>query len=179
MARSKGELSKKAKREAAKLCADAIIGQGVIAAFESQITDYVSDELIDGLSKNWDGSQCGEIANLARGFLAVRGYFYRLLQIIVNWLMLKLGYGDTTRFFACQLIYAVPVIWYAKLVTAARILQVTGICLCFANGRSLTECECLRDLVLFEGKEAIGRLMASAVNNWREIAKRVSEVPAL
>jgi hypothetical protein len=170
------KLSVAAKREAAKLCADAIVGQGVLAAFDAQITDYVSTELIEKLSKNWDGKQCDEIAKLARGLLATKNYFYRIIQIALNWLMLRLGYGDTARFFACQLVCVLPVVWYAKLVTAARILQITGICLCFANDRKLTECECLHDLVLFEGKEAIGRLMTAAVDNWREIANRVPEI---
>ena len=169
-------LSEKAKREAATLCADAILGQNVLTAFESQITDYVSQELVDELTENWDGRQCDEIAKLARGLLATRSYFYKTLQIILNWLMLKLGYGDMARFFACQLISAIPVVWYAKLVAAARILQITGICLCFMNDRSLTECRCLHDLVLLEGKEAIGRLMRGAIHDWREIEMRVPKI---
>jgi hypothetical protein len=172
---SKRDLSKAAKREAAKLCANAILDQGVLAAFESQITEYVSEELMDELSRNWDGRQCEELAKLAQQLLAVKGYFYKVLQIIINWLMLRLGYGDTARFFVCQLVTALPVAWYAKLVAAARILQVTGICLCFMNDRSLTECKCLHDLVIFESKEAINRLMAAAVHNWREIAERAPE----
>jgi hypothetical protein len=176
--RHQRKLSVAAKREAAKICADAIVGQDVLAAFDTQITDYVSGELIDKLSKNWDGKQCDELAKLARGLLAAKGYFYRVIQIALNWLMLKLGYGDTARFFACQLVCALPVAWYAKLVAAARIIQITGICLCFANDRKLTECECLHDLVLFEGKEAIGRLMTAAVNNWHEVADRVPEISA-
>jgi hypothetical protein len=171
--RSDLELSKTAKREAAKLCADAILGQNVLPAFQSQITDYVSEKLVDELTKCWDGRQCDEIAKLARGLLAVRGYFYRALQIIIDWLMLRMGYRDTARFFACQLVVAVPVVWYTKLVVAARILQITGICLCFANDRNLMECRCLHDLALFEGKEAIGCLMTAAIHDWREIAKQV------
>jgi hypothetical protein len=174
--RHKRGLSNRVKREAAKLCADAITEQGVVSAFESQITEYASEKLIDDLSRSWDGSQCEELAKLAQQLLAVKSYFYRAIQIIVNWIMLKLGYRDTARFFVCQLVTALPVAWYAKLVAAARILQVAGICLCFMNDRSLTECKCLHDLVLFEGKEAINRLMTAAVHDWREIAERTSEV---
>jgi hypothetical protein len=152
------------------------MGQGVLSAFETQITEYVSEELIDELSRNWDGRQCEELAEVAKQLLAVRSYFYKVIQIIVSWIMQKLGYGDLARFFVCQLVTALPVAWYAKLVAAARILQVTGICLCFINDRSLTECKCLHDLVLFESKEAITRLMTAAVHDWREIAERVSEV---
>jgi hypothetical protein len=172
----KRELSSVAKREAAKLCADAILSQGVLAAFEAQITDLVGEKLVDELAKGWDGKHCEDIAKLARGLLAVKGYFYRVLRIILNWLMLKLGYGEVTRLFACQLVCVVPVVWYAKVVAAARVLQITGICMCVMNDRSLTECRCLHDLVLFEGKEAITRLMEAAIHNWREIARRVPEI---
>jgi hypothetical protein len=173
--RKKGDLSNRAKKEAARLCAEAIAGQGVLSAFESQITEYVSDKIVEELSRNWDGRQCDELAKLARQLLAVKSYFYRAIQIVVNWIMLKLGFGSIARFFVCQLITALPVAWYAKLVTAARILQVTGICLCFMNDRSLTECKCLHDLVVFEGKEAISRLMTAAAHDWREISERVPE----
>jgi len=174
--RQRQELSQAAKREAAKMCADAILGQGVLTAFDAQIADYVSERLVEELARNWDGRQCNEIAKLARGLLAVRSYFYKALQIVLNWVMMKAGYGETARLFACQLVTAIPVVWYAKLVAAARILQISGICLCVINDRSLTECKCLQDLVAFEGKEAIGRLMTGAVHDWREIARRVPQV---
>jgi hypothetical protein len=173
--KGKSELSLTAKRQAAKLCAEAILGQGVLTSFEDQITDFVSEKLIDELSKNWDGRQCGQLAKIARGLLAIRGYFHKLLQILGNWVISKLGYGELTRVFACQLVTAVPVVWYAKLVAGARILQISGICVCLMNDRSLGECECLHDLVLFEGKEIIGRLMTAAVHDWREIAERVPD----
>jgi hypothetical protein len=164
-----------AKRQAAKLCAEAILSQSVIPAFQSQITEYVSEELVNRLAKDWNSDQCDEIAKLARGLLAVKSRFYKLMQVAMNWVMTKMGYGDTARFFACQLVVAIPVVWYAKLVTAARILQLSGICLCFMNDRSLAECRCLHDLVLFEGKEAIGRLMTAAVHSWKNIAEQLPE----
>jgi hypothetical protein len=171
----KPDLSIRAKREAAKLCAEAITGQGVLPAFEAQITDYVSEKTVDELSRNWDGRQCEELARLARQLLAVKSHFYRALQVIANWIMLKLGFGDTARFFVSQLVIALPVAWYAKLVVAARILQVTGICLCFVNDRSLRECKCLHDLARFEGMEAINRLMTAAVHDWHEMPRRMPE----
>ena len=76
---------------------------------------------------------------------------------------------------ACQLVSAIPLPWNAKLVAAARVLQLTGICLCFSRERNLMECRCLHDLVQFEGMQAIGRLLTAAIGDWREIAW---EVPA-
>jgi hypothetical protein len=159
------------KREAATLCADAILGQGVLTAFESQITGLVSKKAIDELTRNWDGKQCDEIAKIARALLGVRGYFTKVLQIIADWLLVKAEAGDMARFIARQLVTAVPVPWNVKLAAAARILQVTGICLCFANDR-LMECRCLEDLVLCEGMAAINRLMTAAIHDWKEIPRR-------
>jgi hypothetical protein len=161
-----------AKREAAKLCAAAILNQNVFAAFESQITDFVDANLMEQLTKRWDGKQCNDLAKIARKLLGISSYLRKILQIVVDWLFMKAGYGEFTRLVACQLVTAIPVPWNAKLVTAARVIQITGICLCFANDR-LLECQCLHDLADFEGMQAIGRLMTSAIHDWREIANRM------
>jgi hypothetical protein len=124
------------------------------------------------LAERWDGKGCEELAKIARGLLGIKGYFTKLLQLALNWIMEKTGVGDFPRLVACQLIAAIPLPWNAKLVTAARVLQVTGICLCFSRDR-LMECRCLHDLVQFEGMQAIGNLLTGAVHDWREIAERM------
>jgi hypothetical protein len=167
------ELTDAVKREIATFCANAILNEGVLAAFDSQIADYVSEKIVDEITRKWDGKNCDEIAKIARGLLAIRGHFQKLLRVILNWIMVKLGYRDLARLFACQLISAVPLMWYTKVVAAARILQISGICLCMRNDRDLKDCKCLHDLVIFEGKEAVGRLMAAAIHDWREMAERV------
>jgi hypothetical protein len=40
------------------------------------------------------GRQCSEIAMLPRGLMSVKGSYYRFLQIMVGWIMAKLGYGE-------------------------------------------------------------------------------------
>jgi hypothetical protein len=170
-------LSNAAKREAATLCASVIYGQNVIASFDEQIVEIVDDKIVRELTENWDGHHCEELAKLARALLGISSYIKKMVQMAVNWVMLKLGYGDTVRFFACQLIVLFPVPLNAKLVSAARILQVTGICLCFTNN-NLMQCRCLHDLVEYEGKQAIEKLMFGAIRDWREIAARVPAVSA-
>ena len=170
-------MSEAAKREAATLCSNVILGQDVLAAFEGQITGYVSAQVMNELAEHWDGRGCEEVAKIARGLLGVKGYFTKILQVTLNWLMEKTGFGAYPRLVACQLISAIPLPWNAKLVAAARVLQVTGICLCFSRGR-LMECRCLHDLVRFEGMQAIGRLLTGAIHDWREIAERMPEPKA-
>ena len=170
--RPKRPLSMATKREAANLCAAAILNQNVFTAFESQITDFVDTKLVDELTKSWNGKQCDELAKIARELLGVSSYLHKILQVIADWLLMKAGYGDIPRLIVRQLVVAIPVPWTAKLVVAARVIQISGMCLCFANDR-LFECKCLHDLVQFEGMQAIGRLMTSAIHDWREIANRM------
>jgi hypothetical protein len=124
-----------------------------------------------------NGKQCDELAKIARKLLTVSSYLHKILQVTADWLLMKAGYGDIVRLVACQLVIAIPVPWNAKLVAAARVIQISGICLCFTNDR-LLECQCLHDLVQFEGMQAIGRLMTSAIHDWREIANRMPELQA-
>lgn len=87
--RPRRPLTRAAKREAARLCADAILGQGILKDFDSQITDLVSEQLMQELTRNWDGKQCDELAKIARGLLGVRGYLIKVLRIIADWILLN------------------------------------------------------------------------------------------
>jgi hypothetical protein len=171
---SRQPLTEAAKRQAAILCSNAILGHDVLAAFESQITDYVSTEVINELAEDWDGKRCEDLAKIARGLLCLKGYFTKILQVALNWVMEKTGFGTFPRLVACQLVAAIPLPWNAKLVAVARVLQVTGICMCFSHDR-LMECRCLHDLVQFESMQAIGHLLTGAIHDWREIAERMPE----
>ena len=172
--RSRQPLSEAAKRQAAILCSNAILGNDVLAAFESQIADYLSAEVINELAEHWDGKRCEDLAKIARGLLGLKGYFTKILQVALNWIMEKTGFGPFPRLVACQLVAAIPLPWNAKLVAVARVLQVTGICMCFSHDR-LMECRCLHDLVQFESMQAIGHLLTGAIHDWREIAERMPE----
>ena len=102
-----------------------------MSAYESQITNYVSSQIINELADHWDGKRCEDLARIARGLLGIKGYFTKVLQVTLNWIMEKTGFGDFPRLVTCQLVAAITLPWNAKLVAAARILQVTGICFVF------------------------------------------------
>jgi hypothetical protein len=106
--------------------------------------------------------------------LGLKGYLTKILQVALNWVMKKTGSGTLPRLVVCQLVAAIPLPWNAKLVAVARVLQVTGICLCFSHDR-LMECRCLHDLVQFESMQAIGHLLTGATHDWREIAEWMPE----
>jgi hypothetical protein len=89
--------------------------------------------------EHWDGKSCEGLAKIARGLLGLKGYLTKLLQVALNWIMEKTNIGIFPRLVARQLVAAIPLPWNAKLVAVARVLQVTGICLCFSHDR-LLEC---------------------------------------
>jgi hypothetical protein len=173
LSRAPKEPSVRLRVEAAKLCADAIISQALGTSFEQQITDLVSDKVVERLMKDWDGRHCTELAKIARRLLGIRTYLRRIIAYLINRLMLVFGYKSTVRAFVCELVSILPVPWHSKVTAAARIIQLTGICLCFMNERNLKDCECLIDLLRFESKEVISRLLTASLHDWREIANTV------
>jgi hypothetical protein len=161
------------KDQAAKLCADAIAGHEISQDFQDKITDIVSESVVERLTEKWDGKQCKKLAKSARRLLMTRSIIRQLAAYLVNPLMLALGYQSPARMFVCELVCRMPVPWYSKIAAAARVIQLSGICLCYANNRELTECECMIDLVRYEAKEGVGRLMTAGFDDWHEIAERV------
>jgi len=82
--RSRQPLSEAAKRQAAILCSNAILGNDVLAAFESQITDYVSAEIINELAEHWDDKRCEDLAKIARGLLGLKGISQRFSRSLLT-----------------------------------------------------------------------------------------------
>lgn len=50
---------------------------------------------------------------------------------------------------------------------------MTGIYVCLAAGRDLTDCECFIDVVKSEGKKRVKALMLAAMDDWRELGRLV------
>jgi hypothetical protein len=77
-----------------------------------------------------------------------------------------LGVGDAARAFAQELVANLPLPVDAKLVAAARGVQVTGIALCIFGGGDLTRCQCFIDLALAETKSRVRKMLVAAVGDW-------------
>jgi hypothetical protein len=54
----------------------------------------------------------------------------------------------------------------AKMIAAARGVQIAGILLCVMDGRNLTKCECFIDLAMAETKERVNRILVAAMSDW-------------
>jgi hypothetical protein len=167
------EPTQNAKDQAAKLCADAIADHEISQDFQDKITDIVSGSVVERLTANWDGKQCKKLARAARKLLMTRNIVRQLVAYVVNRLMLALGYSSPARIFVCELVCRMPVPWYSKIAAAARVIQLSGICLCYTTNRELTECECMIDLLRYEAKEGVTRLMAVGFDDWHDIAERM------
>jgi hypothetical protein len=167
------DLPQRVRVEAAKICADAMSTRNLDETIREKLVDVVGEKTVDMLTRHWDGTQCNELAKVARKLLGVRSYFQKLLSSLITRIMLLFGYGDPVSIFTGELVKAVPVPWFAKVTAAARIIQLTGIWLCFINDRKLTACECMTDLVKFESIEVLGRLLTAGLGDWRQIVDKV------
>jgi hypothetical protein len=155
------------------MCADAMLARSLDGAVRQKLVDIVGEKTVDLLTEDWDGTQCDELAKAARKLLGLKSLFQKFLGYLVTRIMASLGHGDQVSGFAGELVKAVPVPWFAKVAAAARIIQLTGIWLCFINDRKLADCECMTDLVKFESIEVLGALLAAGAQDWRQIADRV------
>jgi hypothetical protein len=167
------EPTQNAKDQAAKLCANALVDHELSQDFQDKITDIVSESVVERLTAKWDGRQCKKLAKAARKLLMTRNVIRQLIAYFINRLMLALGYSSPARIFVCELVCRMPVPWYSKVVAAARVIQLSGICLCYSKNRQLTECECMVDLLRYETKEGVRKLMAVGFDDWHEIAERM------
>jgi hypothetical protein len=52
-------------------------------------------------------------------------------------------------------------------------VQATGIYVCVAEGRHLTDCECFIDVVKAEGKRQIKALLLAATDDWDDLGRLV------
>lgn len=167
------EPTQNAKGQAAKLCADAIADHEISENFQDKITGIVSESVVESLTAKWDGKQCKRLAKAARKLLMTRSIVRQLLAYLVNRFMLALGWSGPARIFVCELVCRMPVPWYSKIAAAARVIQLSGICLCYANNRDLTECECMIDLLRYEAKSGVSKLMTAGFEDWHDIAEKL------
>ena len=79
--------------------------------------------------------------------------------------------GGTTLMaaFARELASRLSMPFDAQVATAARGLQIAGICVCLLGGADLADCACLRDVVRAEGEKEVEALVRGALEDWRNL----------
>jgi hypothetical protein len=155
--------------EAASFCAD-VLTDSWQEAVADRATDYVTEEIWQQLFRRRRRRRCKILADIASAILAGKKKLHDLVGSIASWFASLMGGDRVVQAFVRQLASNIPLPPDAKLVAAARGIQVTGILLCLANGDDLTRCQCFIELALSETKTRIKKILVAAINDWTGLA---------
>ncbi|WP_341715810.1 hypothetical protein QQG74_17340 [Micromonospora sp. FIMYZ51] len=135
-------------------------------------TEYVTEEVWRQLfsRRRRRRRRCKGLARLAEAILTGKRMLHNLVGAIAAWLASLLGGDRVVQAFARQLAANIPLPPDAKMVAAARGLQVTGVLLCLVNGDDLTRCQCFIDLALEETKTQVKKILLAALEDWTALA---------
>jgi hypothetical protein len=153
-------------RVAAEFCADAL-GSSWQEAAADRATGYVSDAtwerlFLGGRRRRYCRALAKSVAALLQGKQQIHGFVGWMASRVVS----SMGAGDVVQAFTDELVANIPLPWDAKVVAAARGIQVTGVLLCVVNGDELTRCQCFIDLALAEAKTRVRKLLVAAMDDW-------------
>ena len=152
-------------RKAAAYCAD-VLDSGWEEAAADQAIRYVSQATWSRLFRMRRRKRCKTLGQIAAAFLAAKQEIHSLLGSLASGALTLFGAGDTAQAFTGELVANIPLPVDAKIIAAARGIQVTGVMLCVVNGNDLTACQCFIDLALAESKAQVRKLMIAAMGDW-------------
>jgi hypothetical protein len=156
--------------KAAEYCV-AVLNDGWAAVVSERATEYVTEETWNKLFNRRRRRRCKRLAQMAAAILAGKKMLHDLVGAIAAWLAALLGGDRIVQTFARQLASNIPLPPDAKMVAAARGLQVTGVLLCLVNGDDLTKCQCFIDLALAETKTQVKKILLAAMEDWTALAQ--------
>lgn len=143
---------------------------GLWATATEQALGYAEDEHMRRFLKGGRTYNCENLASLARDILLGKDALHEGIGWAVDKVMALIGRPHLERLLARHLAAKIPVPTVDDtLITASRGLQMTGIAVCFTEGRDLTRCACFIDVVLTEGRERVKTLIATAAGDWAEL----------
>jgi hypothetical protein len=149
-------------------------------AVADRATSYVSQATWDRLFRGRRRKRCKTLAQNAAAFLEAKDKLHSFVGSLASSLLALLGGGDAAQAFAKELAANIPLPMDAKIIAAARGIQVTGILLCVVNGDDLERCQCFIDLALELTKTQVKRLLVAAADDWiklRAFPLRVAPSP--
>lgn len=135
-------------------------------AVADRATSYVSQATWDRLFRGRRRKRCKALAQIAAAFLEAKDTIHGILGSLASSLLAFFGVGDATQAFAEELVTNLPLPMDAKIIAAARGIQVTGILLCVVNGDDLERCQCFIDLALELTKTQVKKLLVVAADDW-------------
>ncbi|WP_239380546.1 MULTISPECIES: hypothetical protein [unclassified Frankia] len=154
-------------RSAAEACIGLIASSSPQEVVIGRATEYVSDETWQRLTRSWSGRRCSALAKLARTILDAQDRLREGLVEVTDRTLKLLNRSSVERQFAAELVKRLPLPAVGEnLIAAARGLQVTGIVVCVAASRPLTECACFTDVVRVEGQAKVKFLITAGMADW-------------
>ncbi|NGN67649.1 hypothetical protein G5C51_27575 [Streptomyces sp. A7024] len=165
-------LQRRRAEEVAAFCAD-VLKDGGAAAIADRAATYASDETWTALVKKHRRRGCHGLAELARAILNGKEQLHAAVGWAAAGLLGLMRRPRIEQIFAQELVRRIPLPADAKLIAAARGLQIAGIYVCLVGNRDLADCACLRDVLKVEGKARIKRLIEGAIEDWRELPRLV------
>jgi hypothetical protein len=155
--------------EAESFCAD-ILTDGWKKAVEAKISDYVTKQAFQQLSRRRHRKTCRSLAAFAADVLKGKKWLHDVVGSIASWMVSLLTGNWAVQIFARKLAAKIPLPWDAKIIAVARGIQIVGIFLCVADGRELTRCQCFIDLAIEETKTRVKAILATALDDWKNLA---------
>jgi hypothetical protein len=142
------------------------------AVVVSRVTEYVSDQLWERLTRDWSGRRCVTLARLARSILEGRERLHEGLGEFASRMLGLLNRSLAERQFASELVRHLPLPTVDEnLIAAARGLQVTGIVVCVARSRPVMQCACFTDVVIVEGQAKVKSLITAGMEDWAGLGR--------
>jgi len=161
---SRREQQRERVREAAAFCADTLSSSWQEAVAD-RATDYAQTAW-QRLTRSRRKRNCKALARIARSILAAKTQVHKTVGKAAGWAAGVLGASDPAQAFYEELMSRIPLPTDAKMIAAARGVQIAGILLCVMDGRNLTKCECFIDLAMAETKERVNRILVAAMSDW-------------
>jgi hypothetical protein len=146
-----------------------VVYSGWPDAVASRASTYVSETTWDRLIRGRRRQHCKALAELARNLLGLKHEIHSIFGWLASGVLALFGAGGAARALASELISHLPLPIDAKIIAAARGIQVTGILLCVVNGDDLVSCQCFVDLALDLTKTQVKRLLLAAAHDWTKL----------
>jgi hypothetical protein len=158
-------------KEAAEFCAD-VLSDG---SWEQEVADRLTDRAGEAwlrLKRSRRRRNCKKLAQMARTILKTQDQIHQLVGELASQAASVAGVRGPALDFTRELVKRIPIGPVdAKLIAAARVIQMAGIVLCLMEGRDLTRCDCFIDLALAETKERVSQILETQLANWAELAR--------
>ena len=125
--------------DAAEYCLS-VVQDGFADATIEKASEYLSEETMKRLEREWSGEKCRALSKLAKAIIWLKSKLHEAVGDRVAWFYGLLRSSQLEGAIVREIAAKIPLPWDGKLVVAARGAQVIGISMCILSGDDLTRC---------------------------------------